>query len=89
MSHFMDASGSDIWSIQDFRHYAQGSAADGRSAPSLVAHVIVALSQDRHSVLCRRTSLLDMATKLPFYIKMFADAGFPLNPGQTSYLIIL
>ena len=27
------------------------TAADGRSAPSLVAHVIVALSQDRHSVL--------------------------------------
>ena len=60
------------------------AAAHGRSAPSLVAHVIVALSQDRHSVLAAGHQLLDMATKLPFYIKMFADAGFPLNPGQTS-----
>jgi len=61
------------------------AAADhGRSAPSLVAHVIVALSQDRHSVLAAGHQLLDMAAKLPFYIKMFADAGFPLNPGQTS-----
>ena len=60
------------------------ATAHGRSAPSLVAHVIVALSQDRHSVLAAGHQLLDMATKLPFYIKMFADAGFPLNPGQTS-----
>ena len=60
------------------------AAAHGRSAPSLVAHVIVALNQDRHSVLAAGHQLLDMAAKLPFYIKMFADAGFPLNPGQTS-----
>ena len=58
----------------------------GHSNPSLVAHVIVALSQDRHSVLAAGHQLLDMATKLPFYIKMFADAGFPLNPGQKCQL---
>lgn len=61
-----------------------GAAAHGRSAPSLVAHVMIALSQDRHSVLAAGHQLLDMATKLPFYIKMFADTGFLLSPRQTS-----
>jgi len=28
--------------------------------------------------------VLDMYAKLPFYAKMFADAGFPLTAGQTS-----
>jgi hypothetical protein len=28
--------------------------------------------------------VLDMFAKLPFYAKMFADAGFPLTAGQTS-----
>ncbi len=28
--------------------------------------------------------VLDMYAKLPFYAKMFADAGFPLTDSQTS-----
>jgi F420-dependent oxidoreductase-like protein len=59
------------------------AAAVGRSAPPLVAHVSVALSQDRDSVLAAGHQLLDMYAKFPFYAKMFADAGFPLTAGQT------
>ena len=60
------------------------AAANRRSAPPLVAHVSVALSQDRHSVMAAGHRVLDMFAKLPFYAKMFADAGFPLTAGQTS-----
>src|SRR5215213_413372 len=62
------------------------AAANGRSdpPPPLVAYVSVALSQDRHSVMAAGHRVLDMYAKLPFYAKMFADAGFPLTAGQTS-----
>jgi F420-dependent oxidoreductase-like protein len=58
------------------------AAANRRSAPPLVAHVPVALSQDRDTVLAAGHQLLDMYAKFPFYVKMFADAGFPLTAGQ-------
>jgi F420-dependent oxidoreductase-like protein len=61
------------------------AAANGRSAPPpLVAYVSVVLSQDRHSVMAAGHRVLDMYAKLPFYAKMFTDAGFPLTVGQTS-----
>jgi F420-dependent oxidoreductase-like protein len=59
------------------------AAAAGRSAPPLVAHVSVALTEDRHSVLTAGHQMLDFYAKLPFYTKMFADAGFPLTSDQT------
>jgi alkanesulfonate monooxygenase SsuD/methylene tetrahydromethanopterin reductase-like flavin-dependent oxidoreductase (luciferase family) len=62
----------------------KAAAANGRSAPPLVAHVMVALSQDRHSVLAAGHQLIGMSKMLPFYVKMFADAGFPLTSDQTS-----
>jgi F420-dependent oxidoreductase-like protein len=60
------------------------AAANGRSAPPLVAHVMVALSQDRHSILAAGHQLLDTLAKFPFYAKMFADAGFPLTASQMA-----
>ena len=60
------------------------AAAVGRSAPPLVAHISVALSEDRGSVLAAGHQMLDFYAKLPFYVKMFADAGFPLTSDQTS-----
>src|ERR687897_2585473 len=59
------------------------AAANRRSAPPLVAHVPVALSQDRDTVLAAGHQLLDMYAKFPFYAKMFADAGFPLTANQS------
>jgi F420-dependent oxidoreductase-like protein len=59
------------------------AAANGRSAPPpLVAYVSVALSQNRHSVLSAGHRVLDMYAKLPFYAKMFADAGFQLTDSR-------
>jgi F420-dependent oxidoreductase-like protein len=53
-------------------------AANGRSnTPPLVAHVPVAFSQDHNSVMVAGHKMFDMYAKLPFYVKMFADAGFP------------
>jgi F420-dependent oxidoreductase-like protein len=58
------------------------SAANRQSAPPLVTHISVALSQDRDSVLGAGHQLLDMYAKFPFYAKMFSDAGFPLTVGE-------
>ncbi len=56
------------------------ATASGRSYhPQLVAHVPVALSQDRDSVMVAGHKMFEMYSKLPFYAKMFADAGFPLT----------
>jgi F420-dependent oxidoreductase-like protein len=58
----------------------KAATANGRSKPPpLVAHVPVALSQDRDSVLVTGHKMFEMYSKFPFYVKMFADAGFPLT----------
>ena len=60
------------------------AAAVERSAPPpLVAHISVALTDDRGSVLAAGHQMLDFYAKLPFYAKMFADAGFLLTSDQT------
>jgi len=50
-----------------------------RSEPPLVAHVLVALSQDGSLILEKGHQMLGYYAKLPFYAKMFADAGFPIT----------
>ena len=56
----------------------KAAAVNGRSnTPPLVAHVPVAFSQDHNSVMVAGHKMFDMYAKLPFYVKMFADAGFP------------
>jgi alkanesulfonate monooxygenase SsuD/methylene tetrahydromethanopterin reductase-like flavin-dependent oxidoreductase (luciferase family) len=62
--------------------HTAAAAANRQSAPPSVTNISVALSQDRDSVLATGQQLLDMYAKLPFYAKMFADAGFPLTAGQ-------
>jgi F420-dependent oxidoreductase-like protein len=58
----------------------KAATANGRSKfPPLVAHVPVALSQDRDSVMVAGHQMFDMYSKFPFYVKMFAEAGFPLT----------
>ena len=58
----------------------KAATANGRSKPPpLVAHVPVALSQDRDSVMVAGHKMFDMYSKFPFYVKMFADAGVPLT----------
>jgi F420-dependent oxidoreductase-like protein len=60
------------------------AAAIGRSAPPMVAHVLVALSEDRNSILSAGHQLLDFYAKVPFYANMFSNAGFQLTSDQTA-----
>ena len=57
-------------------------AANRQSTPPLVACVSVALSEDHNAVLKAGHQMIDVYTKLPFYIQMFSDAGFPITTGQ-------
>ncbi len=57
----------------------KASSSSGRSAPPLIAQVLVALSQDGSLILEKGHQLLSFYAKLPFYAKMFADAGFPIT----------
>ena len=58
----------------------KAATVNGRSKPPpLVAHVPVALNQDRESVMVAGHKMFDMYSKFPFYVKMFADAGFTLT----------
>ena len=58
------------------------ATAAGRAAPPLVAHVPVALSEDRNSILLAGHRLLDFYAKIPFYANMFSNAGFQLTSDQ-------
>jgi hypothetical protein len=58
------------------------AAAIGRSAPPLVAHVPVALSEDRDSVLSAGHRYLDFYAKISFYANMFSNAGFRITSHQ-------
>ena len=61
-----------------------GASANRQSAPPLVAYISVALSEDRHAVLKAGRQMMDIYTKLPFYVQMFSDAGFPITAGQKA-----
>jgi F420-dependent oxidoreductase-like protein len=60
-----------------------GTEKSGRAAPPLVAHIPVALSQDRPAVLAAARRRLGYYGRLPFYAGMFADAGFPVAADGT------
>jgi F420-dependent oxidoreductase-like protein len=59
------------------------AAAVRRSAPPMVAHVLVALSEDKNSILSAGHQLLDFYAKVPFYANMFSNAGFQLTSDRT------
>ena len=59
------------------------AASVGRSPPPLVAHVLVAITEDRHAVLAAGHQMLDFYAKIPFYANMFSNAGFSLTSDQT------
>lgn len=56
------------------------AAAAGRSVPILVAHVPVALSEDRASVLSAGHRFLDFYA--PFFANIFSNAGFQITSDQ-------
>jgi len=58
----------------------RGAARAGRATPPLVAHVPVAFGADRAAVRAAARRQLGGYTRLPFYARMFAAAGYPLGP---------
>jgi alkanesulfonate monooxygenase SsuD/methylene tetrahydromethanopterin reductase-like flavin-dependent oxidoreductase (luciferase family) len=60
-----------------------GAANSERPVPPLVAHIPVALGQDRHEVLAASRKQINRYARLPFYANMFADAGFPVEPDES------
>ncbi len=60
-----------------------GAEAAGRPAPPLVAHVPIALSEDRAAVVAAGRELIGGYARMPFYAAMFADAGFPPHADGT------
>lgn len=56
---------------------------EGRSVPPLVAHVLVAISDDQPAVLKATRAQIQSYGKLPFYASMFADAGYPVEKDGT------
>lgn len=62
----------------------QASAQEhGRPTPPLVAHVVVAVSEERAAVLKAARAQLGTYGRLPFYASMFADAGYPVGSDGT------
>jgi alkanesulfonate monooxygenase SsuD/methylene tetrahydromethanopterin reductase-like flavin-dependent oxidoreductase (luciferase family) len=57
-----------------------GAERAGRPAPPLVAHVLVALETDEAAARGAARHLLARYVGIPFYARMFADAGHPLGP---------
>ncbi len=54
-----------------------------RAVPPLVAHIPLALHQDRQAVLAAARRQLGRYGRFPFYASMFADAGFPVSSDGT------
>jgi F420-dependent oxidoreductase-like protein len=60
-----------------------GAQAAGRPTPPLIGHIPVALSEDREAVRAAARPQLANYGRLPFYARMFADAGFPVGADGT------
>lgn len=61
----------------------RGAEKAGREAPPIVAHVLVSPRTDREAVRRDARQLLTYYGGATFYRRMFADAGFPLNPDNS------
>lgn len=60
-----------------------GAARNGRQPPPLVAHIPLALSPDRQTVLAAARRQIGSYGRFQFYANMFADAGFPVGDDGT------
>ena len=62
----------------------EGAASAGRTAPPLVAHLPICVTEDRAAVLAAGRAQLGRSARLPFYAGMLAAAGFPDAPDGVS-----
>lgn len=65
-----------------------GAQATGRPAPPLVAHAWVALSDDWGAIVQAARQALAGYARLPFYARMFAAAGYPVEGEGVSEALI-
>ncbi|MBI2767336.1 MAG: LLM class flavin-dependent oxidoreductase [Chloroflexi bacterium] len=71
-----------------------GAAKAGRSAPPLIAHVPVVVSEDGEAVRQGAARQIGFYPRVPFYSQMFQDAGFPeakegeLSPRMVDALVV-
>ena len=61
-----------------------GAEKGERGVPPLIAHIPIAVSQDRQAVLKASRQQLGRYGSLPFYAGMFAEAGYPVADGVMS-----
>jgi F420-dependent oxidoreductase-like protein len=61
-----------------------GAQARQRPAPPLVAHIPVAMSTDEAAVQAAAKQRFSFYTQAPFYVHMFAAAGFPIAADGTG-----
>lgn len=61
-----------------------GAEASRRPAPPLVAHILLALSEDENAAQEAARQRIRSYAALPFYARMFADAGLPVDPDGTG-----
>lgn len=66
----------------------ESAQAAGRPAPPLVAHVPVAITDDRQAALAAGEPMVQMYAGSPFYARMFASAGFPIVNGRVSEALV-
>ena len=65
-----------------------GATIAGRQTPPLVAHIWVALSDDKEAVERTAKQALAGYARLPFYANMFAAAGYPVEDGAVSDALV-
>jgi len=58
----------------------RGAAKAGRPAPPLVAHIPVAFGNDRPAIRAAFRAGFGVYRRAPFYARMFAAAGYPIEP---------
>jgi len=60
-----------------------GAKAVDRSTPPLIAHVLVALTDDTSLTRAAVRQKILFYMKSPFYLKMFSEAGFPVSENES------
>ncbi|WP_165423652.1 LLM class flavin-dependent oxidoreductase [Ktedonosporobacter rubrisoli] len=62
----------------------KGAQSQQRPAPPIIAGVLVALSEDQQAVQRAVLQQIEHYLGLPYYIRLFANAGIPLGPDGTG-----
>jgi len=64
---------------------AEGAATASRPAPPLIGHISIVVGVDREEARARGREQLAAYPQLPFYRAMFADSGWPLAEGDSTW----